>query len=115
MFVAPLLVLLLPVAVVLWPVVLVVLGVACALLWPVATISALLGGRWLPARLATLRRWFVFMLRPWRYFDPPKQAAPQDTAPTIPTGSPLPIAGDTTTYSTTPASGDRTSVIVSPK
>jgi hypothetical protein len=94
MFVAPLLVLLLPVAVVLWPVVLVVLGVACALLWPVATISALLGGRWLPARLATLRRWFVFMLRPWRYFDPPLRTAPQDPPPAIPAGSPSPSAGE---------------------
>ncbi len=115
MFVAPLLAPLVPVAVVLWPIVLLVLGTVYILLWPFARLSGLLGGRWLPARLATLRRWFVFMLRPWRYFDPPKQAAPQDTTPTIPTGSPLPIAGDTTTYSTTPTSGDRTSAIVSPK
>jgi hypothetical protein len=84
MFVAPLLAPLVPLAVVLWPIVLFVLGVFYVLLWPLALISSWLGGRWLPARLATIRRWFVFMLRPWKYFDPPKRAVPQDATPTIP-------------------------------
>jgi hypothetical protein len=82
MFVAPLLAPLVPLAVVLWPIVLLVLGVAYALLWPFAMISSLLGGRWLPARRATLRRWFVFMLRPWQYFEPPTRGAPPDSTPT---------------------------------
>ena len=115
MFVAPLLVLLVPVAVVLWPVVLLVLGVLCVLLWPLALISSWLGGHWLPARLATIGRWFVFMLRPWKYFDPPKRPAPQDATPAVPTDSPLPIAADATADATMPESGDRTSVSVSPR
>jgi hypothetical protein len=88
MFVEPLLVLLLPVAVVLWPVVLVVLGLVFILLWPVSLVSSWLGGRWLPARLATTGRWFIFMLHPWRYFDPPKSAPRQDATPTIPSDAP---------------------------
>jgi hypothetical protein len=55
MFAAPLLVLLVPLAAVLWPIVLLVLGVDYALLWPFAMISSLLGGRWLPAAVALLR------------------------------------------------------------
>jgi len=74
MFAAPLLVVLLPVALVLWPVVLVILGAGYVLLWPWALLSARLGGSWLPARLSTLGRWFRFMLTPWRYFDPPRKA-----------------------------------------
>jgi hypothetical protein len=75
MFVAPLLVLLLPVAAVLWPIVLAVLGAVYLLLWPVARVAGWLGGRRLPAWHFTLGRWFVTMLHPWRYFDPPSGGA----------------------------------------
>ena len=76
MFVAPLLILLLPVAVVLWPVVLLAVGVAYLLLWPAAILSSRLGARWLPARHVAIGRWFVTLLRPWRYFDPPSREGP---------------------------------------
>ena len=74
MFAAPLLILLVPVALVLWPVVLVVLGVSYVLLWPFGRLSASLGGPWLPSQVAKIGRWFIFMLHPWRYFDPPKRS-----------------------------------------
>jgi hypothetical protein len=118
MFVAPLLAPLVPVAVVLWPIVLLVLGVAYLLLWPFAAISSWLGGRWLPARLATVQRWFVFMLRPWQYFDPPKRSrspGTTPTTPTVPSGSLSRIASDTTTRDTTAESGEGTPMAGSPK
>jgi hypothetical protein len=75
MFVAPLLVLLLPVAAVLWPIVLTVLGAVYVLLWPIVRIAVLAGDRRLAGWHAILGRWFVWMLRPWRYFDPPSGGA----------------------------------------
>lgn len=74
MFVAPLLVVLLPVAVVLWLPTLALLGIAWLLWWPVAAAA---GGA---ARAAhcTLGRWFRTVLTPWTYFDIPN---PSTAAP----------------------------------
>jgi hypothetical protein len=71
MFAAPLLVLLVPVAVVLWPVVLVALGASYLLLWPAAILSSRLGYPRLRDGHAAIGRWFVTCLRPWNYFDIP--------------------------------------------
>ncbi len=71
MFVAPLLVVLIPVAVVLWPPVLLILGVLWLLMWPFAAIGRATGIAWLPRAHAALGRWFIVLLRPWRYFDAP--------------------------------------------
>ena len=76
MFVAPLLILLIPVGIVLWPPTLAVLGLLYLLVWPFAAIGRRLGVRWLPSLHATLGRWFVVLLRPWRYFDAPKGEKP---------------------------------------
>ena len=78
MFVAPLLVVLIPVAIVLWPPVLVILGVLWLITWPLAAI----GEKSVFARAhAALGRWFIVLLRPWRYFDaPPVQSKPDVTA-----------------------------------
>jgi len=73
MFVAPLLILLIPVGIVLWPPTLAVLGLLYLLVWPFAAIGRRLGVRWLTASHATLGRWFVVLLRPWRYFDAPRE------------------------------------------
>jgi len=71
MFVAPLLILLIPVGIVLWPPALLVLGVLYVLLWPFAAIGRRTGMAGLASAHATLGRWFVVLLRPWRYFDAP--------------------------------------------
>ena len=72
LFVAPLLVLLVPVALVVWPVAVVALGTSWLIVWPMAFIAARMGGQWLPARHRTLGRWCAVGLRPWNYFDVPK-------------------------------------------
>ena len=77
MLVAPLLILLIPVAVVLWPPVLVLLGLLYLIEWPFALIGARFGVRWLTASHAALGRWFMVLLRPWRYFDAPKNPKPR--------------------------------------
>lgn len=76
MFVAPLLFLLIPVAIVLWPPVLLLLGVLWLLVWPFAAIARRLGWTWLPRLHAAMTRWFVVLLRPWRYFDAPREKLP---------------------------------------
>ncbi len=82
MFVAPLLVVLIPVAVVLWPPVLVILGVLWLLMWPLAAIGRATGIAWLPRAHAALSRWFIVLLRPWRYFDAPTVPARPPEPPT---------------------------------
>ncbi len=83
MFVAPFLVVLIPVAIVLWPPVLVILGALWLVTWPLAAI----GEKSVFGRThAALGRWFVVLLRPWRYFDAPKTAATTDAAPEPPKG-----------------------------
>jgi hypothetical protein len=76
MFVAPLLFLLIPVAIVLWPPVLLLLGVSWLLVWPFAEIARRLGGTSLPRLHAAMTRWFIVLLRPWRYFDAPREKQP---------------------------------------
>ena len=69
MFVAPLLILLIPLAVVLWLPTLALLGLLYLLVWPLDAIGRRFGARWLVSTHARLGRWFVVLLRPWRYFD----------------------------------------------
>lgn len=76
MFVAPLVVLLVPVAIVVWPVAVVVLGASWLAVWPAALVAERLGGRWLPERHRALGHWFRVVLRPWNYFDVPKRGPP---------------------------------------
>jgi hypothetical protein len=72
MFVAPLLILLIPVGVVLWPRALLILGLLYVLVWPFALIGRRLNVRWPGSTHAALGRWFIVLLRPWRYFDAPR-------------------------------------------
>jgi hypothetical protein len=76
MFVAPLLIVLIPVAIVLWPPVLLILGVLYLLVWPLAAIGRGLGSTRLATAHDTLGRWFIVLLRPWRYFDAPDETKP---------------------------------------
>lgn len=69
MFVAPLMVVLVPIALVLWPPILLLTGLAWLLMWPFAR------GREVSRTgraHRTLGRWFRTLLTPWNYFDPPK-------------------------------------------
>ena len=72
MFVAPLLILLIPVGIVLWPPVLAILGVLYVLSWPLALAGRRFGAGGLVRAHAALGRWFIVLLRPWRYFDAPR-------------------------------------------
>jgi hypothetical protein len=76
MFVAPLLFLLIPVAIVLWPPVLIILGLLYLIVWPFAAIGRMLGVSWIVSLHAAMRRWFIVLLRPWRYFDAPRTKQP---------------------------------------
>ena len=76
MFVAPLLVVLIPIGIVLWPPVLLILGVVYLLVWPFALIGRQFGVRWIVSVHVRLGQWFVVLLRPWRYFDAPKKEQP---------------------------------------
>ncbi len=75
MFVAPLLVVLIPVAIVLWPPVLVIVGALWLVTWPLAAIAE---QSMLARAHAALGRWFIVLLRPWRYFDAPTVQAKPD-------------------------------------
>jgi hypothetical protein len=74
MFVAPLLILLIPVAIVLWPPVLAILGALWLLTWPLASIGRRTRAPRLERPNAALGRWFRVLLRPWRYFNAPRRA-----------------------------------------
>ena len=83
MFVAPFLVVLIPVAIVLWPPVLAILGALWLVVWPFAALGRLVGVSGIGRAHAALGRWFVVLLRPWRYFDAPARppevpAEPED-------------------------------------
>ena len=71
MFAAPLMIVLVPIAVVLWPVVLLGVGIVWVASWPFARLAAAWGGTWLPAKHAALGRAFRTLLTPWTYFDVP--------------------------------------------
>lgn len=68
MFFAPLVLVLVPIAIVLWPPTLVLLGIGWLLTWPFAR-----GGdrRWLVRTHRAIGRWFRSLLTPWTYFDEP--------------------------------------------
>ncbi|HXD22188.1 MAG TPA: hypothetical protein VN613_02430 [Gemmatimonadaceae bacterium] len=71
MLVAPFLVVLIPVAIVLWPPVLAILGVIWLIVWPFAVIGKKMELTGIVRAHAALSRWFIVLLRPWRYFDVP--------------------------------------------
>jgi hypothetical protein len=73
MFVAPLLVVLIPIGIVLWPPVLLLLGVSYVVMWPFALLGRRFGVRSLVGGHERLGQWFIVLLRPWRYFDVPKK------------------------------------------
>jgi hypothetical protein len=85
MFVAPFLVVLIPVAIVLWPPVLLIVGTLWLVTWPLAATAEKSA---LARAHAALGRWFIVLLRPWRYFDAPtvqvKPDAPADAAADAP-------------------------------
>ena len=90
MFLAPLVVLLIPLFVVLWPPVLLLTGLTWLLVWPFAAV-----GQWSRARAAqaTLGRWFRMLLTPWTYFDVPptnKPPAGSVNSPVVGDDSPPP-------------------------
>ena len=75
MFVAPFLVVLIPVAIVLWPPVLAILGLLWLVVWPFAALGRAVGVHGPTRAHAALGRWFVVLLRPWKYFDVPQKPA----------------------------------------
>lgn len=72
MFLAPLVILLIPVALVLWPPALVLTGLAWLLLWPFARGDEKSG---IVRAHRKLGKWFRTLLTPWTYFDVPARAA----------------------------------------
>ena len=81
MFVAPFLVVLIPVAIVLWPPVLAILGAIWLLVWPFAAIGRKTGLNSIVRAHAALGRWFIVLLRPWRYFDAPVKPSDDGKGP----------------------------------
>ncbi|HEY2849951.1 MAG TPA: hypothetical protein VGI97_08745 [Gemmatimonadaceae bacterium] len=81
MLVAPFLVVLIPVAIVLWPPVLLLLGLIWLIVWPIAALGRAAGVQAPTRAHAALGRWFVVLLRPWRYFDAPKKPADEPPKP----------------------------------
>lgn len=71
MFLAPLVVVLIPVAIVLWLPVLALLGVAWLLILPVAAATG--KDSRIGAAHTTLGHWFRTLLTPWTYFDVPEK------------------------------------------
>ena len=82
MLVAPFLVVLIPVAIVLWPPVLAILGAVWLVVWPFAVVGKKTGMTGIVRLHATLGRWFIVLLRPWRYFDAPTKPAEQPSGQT---------------------------------
>lgn len=87
MFVAPFLVVLIPVAIVLWPPVLAILGILWLIVWPFAAIGRRMDVNWIVKVHAALTRWFIVLLRPWRYFDAPARPAEPPAAPDAGSGT----------------------------
>jgi hypothetical protein len=76
MFLAPLVMVLAILAIPLWPVVLVALGAAWLIVWPVEFLARALGVHAIDGTAKKLGGWFRFMLTPWTYFDVPAKPAP---------------------------------------
>ena len=56
----------------LWPVAIVLVGLARLVVWPVEHLLVAIGIRESAELSALLGRWFGAVLKPWKYFDPPK-------------------------------------------
>jgi hypothetical protein len=73
MFLAPLVLVLAILAVPLWPVVVVIVGVAWCVVAPLEAAAVALKWRADARASATLKRWFFVVLKPWNYFDVPEK------------------------------------------
>lgn len=69
--VAPIVAVLAVLAIPLWPVAIVVLGVTRLLFWPVERIASSLGYEWATPVASKLAVWFGVVLKPWNFFDSP--------------------------------------------
>jgi len=74
-FAAPVVALLAIVLLPFWPVAIILLGLARLLFWPVERIVSASGGTWATAWSNRMRMWFAYVVRPWKYFDPPEVRA----------------------------------------
>lgn len=87
MFVAPLLVVLIPVALVLWPPTLLVLGIVWLILWPFAVAAHDDPSKGVVHARRTVGHWFRTVLTPWTYFDVPQVPPPHAASHPPPTDS----------------------------
>ncbi|MEO6447522.1 MAG: hypothetical protein ABIZ91_05930 [Gemmatimonadaceae bacterium] len=69
MLAAPLVAVIAILALPLWPVAIVVLGVLRILWWPVERVATALDQAWAREWSATLARWYQAVLKPWVYFE----------------------------------------------
>ena len=84
MFFAPLVILLIPLAIVLWPPTMILLGVAWLVLWPFAAMGAGKVDAWAVRAHEKIERWLLTLLTPWTSFDTPKNIQtvnPEDEPP----------------------------------
>jgi hypothetical protein len=84
MLLAPLVAVLAILALPVWPVAIVLVGAAFLVLWPVERLLGLLGTGLMSGWSAAVGRAFMLVLRPWRYFDPPRPAAAPEQQQTNP-------------------------------
>lgn len=77
----PLVVVLIPIGIILWPPVLLLTGLAYLLLWPLAALARRRASPHILAMHATRGRWFRTLLTPWNYFDTPDAGSATRSAP----------------------------------
>lgn len=90
MLLAPLVAVLAILALPLWPVAIVAVGLAFLVLWPIERLLGLAGLTWIQGWSAAVGRAFMIVLRPWHFFDPPESRS--DGGSTPPTQGPTPSA-----------------------
>jgi hypothetical protein len=81
---APLIAVLALLALPLWPVAIVLLGLLWLLVWPMEHLALVLGLRDHAGVSDTLRRWFLNVLRPWVYFEERKRRLEREEGPPPP-------------------------------
>ncbi|MFN8574723.1 MAG: hypothetical protein U0132_21900 [Gemmatimonadaceae bacterium] len=78
MFVAPLAAVLAILAIPLWPVAILFVGVTWLLVWPLEQLLIAMGVRSDNAWSRSIARLFMTVLKPWTYFDPPATTGSND-------------------------------------
>ncbi len=73
MFVAPLVPVLMILAIPLWPVAIVTLSALWLVTWPLERLLHALGVRQLDGAARRVARWLGYALRPWSFFEVPKR------------------------------------------